>query len=99
MKFSSKEEVCLEIWGAVCMVSPNAGDSPVSTLMCSCAILLLSLGACLPGLESVLCNVARLWAVGSEQGLGAPEMESVLSPTPTGVQSWGDGGGEHAGEA
>lgn len=54
--------------------------------------LSLSLGTCSLDLESMLCNVALLWIVGSEQGLGPPEMESELGPTPTGVQrrvGWG----------
>lgn len=35
---------------------------------------------CLRGI--LLCSMALLWAVGSEQGLGPPEMESVLSAPP-----------------
>lgn len=73
------------------MVSPDAVDSPVSSLICQCGILPLSLGVCLLDLESMLCNMALLWAVGSEQGLGPPEMESVFSPTPLECRAGGWG--------
>lgn len=56
--------------------------SPVYPLMCLCGILpRLCVPDCLD-LEFLLCNMALLWAVGSEQGLGPPEMESVLSAPP-----------------
>lgn len=66
----------------------------------SCAYVGSCPGLCVPDcldLEFLLCNMALLWAVGSEQGLGPPEMESVLSaPPPTGVHRQARGGG-HAG--
>lgn len=69
------------------MVSSECRGLAQSHYSCACVASCPCL--CVPDcldLEFLLCNMALLWAVGSEQGLGPPEMESVLStPPPTGV--------------
>lgn len=83
MKFDSKEEICLEIWGAVMVSSECCGSA--QSHQHSCAYVASCLCLCVPDrldLEFLLCNMALLWAVGFQQGLGPPEMESVLSAPP-----------------